>query len=67
MRPDVKPLTLLLIAIFIWLPLAQGVVSDLHNSPGMLQIRRGDAPVDAETFDISRMYDERSRALINGL
>jgi predicted O-methyltransferase YrrM len=67
MRPDEKPLTLLMFEIVMSMPLAQGVVAELHISPGLLQIRRGDAPVDAETFDISRMYDERSRALINGL
>jgi SAM-dependent methyltransferase len=61
---DEEPLTRLILELILGLPAMPGLIADLTVDPGAVTVRRGDAQVDPEGFDITACLDERGLALL---
>ena len=62
--PDDIPLTRLVFEILLALPSVPGLVSDVRTGLEAVEVRRGDAPIDPRSFDISACLTPRSRRLL---
>ena len=62
--PDEVPLSRLLFEIVLAVPGVPGLVTEISVGQQTAVIRRGDAPVDPATFDISACTNPRGKALL---
>jgi hypothetical protein len=63
-RPGEMPLTVLVFEITMALPPPGGVIAGVRINHDWALVVRGEAEIDAATFDISTCYSERGRALL---
>ncbi len=66
-RLDEVPLTTVVIEAIMTCGSRSGVIDAVEIDPHWALIRRGEKPVDRDTFSLGRCYTPRSRALVNGL
>jgi hypothetical protein len=63
-RPGEMPLTVLVFEITMALPPPGGVIAGVRINHDWALVVRGEAEIDAATFDISTCYSEPGRALL---
>ena len=59
-----EPLTRLIFELILALPAMPGLIADVTVDLGAVAVRRGDAQVDPQGFDIMASLDDRGRALL---
>jgi SAM-dependent methyltransferase len=62
--PDQEPLTRLLFELILAIPAMPGLIAEVTVDLGAAAVRRGDAEVDPNGFEISACLDERGQALL---
>jgi SAM-dependent methyltransferase len=59
-----EPLTRLIFELILAIPAIPGLIADVAVELSFMTVRRGDAEVDPDGFDMSACLDERGRALL---
>ena len=66
-RLDEVPLTAVVIETIMACASRSGIIDEVIIDPHWALIRRGEKPIDRDTFSLGRSYNARSRSLVNGL